>query len=93
MIACLRSSRFMYPQNRDAPVFLDLRRLHNLDNPPGGRNGKKFVVTKRLPKIVINKGFDTLPEARNYWCGEAIKLEDLGMQKMDFTIQGFHEED
>lgn len=95
MIACLRSSRFMYPQNRDAPVFLDLRRIHNTDTPPGGKNGKKFVVSKRVlaAKTHINKGFTTLPEARSYWCGEAIKLEDLGMEKMDFVISGFHEED
>jgi len=74
-------------------VFLDLRRIHNLDNPPGGKGGKKFVVSRRVRGATINKGFVTLPEARNYWCGEAIKLEDLGMEKMDFTISGFHEED
>ena len=95
MIACLRSSRFMYPQNRAEPVFLDLRRFHNLDNPPGGKKGKKFVVSKRVlaAKTTINKGFDTLNEARTHWCVEAMRLEDMGMQKMDFTISGFHEED
>ena len=94
-VMLLRSTRFMYPQARNAPVFLDLRRIHDLDTPPGGRNGKKFVVSKRLlaEKTHINKGFDTLPAARSYWCDEAIKLEDLGMDKMNFTISGFHEED
>ena len=94
MIACLRSSRFLYP-NGDAPIFLDLRRLHNLDSPPGGRGNKKFVVSKRVlaAKTTINKGFDTLNEARTHWCVEAMKMEDMGMQKMDFTISGFHEED
>ena len=95
MLVCLRSSRFMFPQNRDAPVFLGLRRMHNLDTPPGGRGGKKFVVTKLMPavKVVVNKGFGTLNEARRYFLEEASKLEDQGMDKFDFKISGFHEED
>ena len=94
-VMLLKSTRFMYPQARDAPIFLDLRRIHNLDTPPGGRNGKKFVVSKRIlaEKSQVNKAFGTVNEAHMYWAYEAIRMEDLGMEKMNFKIDGFHEED
>jgi hypothetical protein len=75
-------------------VFIDLRRLHNLDEQ---RHNKGFVVTRRLKvdgkSLVVNKWHDTLREARVHWLTEASKLEDQGMTRLDFTITGFHEED
>ena len=44
MIACLRSTRFMWPDGSGV-VFLDLRRLHNLSEQ---RHNKGFVVSRRL---------------------------------------------
>ena len=95
MVACLRSSRFMLGHDRTNPVHLDLRRLHNLK---AENDNKAFVVTKRfwMPetgRITSSKHFDTLAEARRYWCEQAVMLEDQGMQRMDWHISGFHEED
>lgn len=98
-VMCLRSTRFMDPMTRDHPVFLDLRRVHNLHAPPGGKNSKEFVVMKRmparspLPSKMVKWAFDTLPEARSQWLYEGYLMEDKGMEKLDFLIQGFHEED
>ncbi len=98
MIACLRSTRFMMPDG-SASVFLDLRRLMDLDAMARGRKTRQFVVTRRLGhqvdgiKVIMNKSFDELPEARAYWCEQAMKYEDKGMQRLDIHIAGFHEED
>lgn len=83
MIACLRSSRFMYP-DRSRSVFIELRR----------RNGQ-FVVTRRTthPNVMIHKEFAVIREAREFWRGEAVKLEDAGLIRLDMHIAGFHEED
>ena len=98
MIACLRSTRFMYP-DRSASVFIDLRRLHNTA-ALNQRNAKSFVVSRRLSrpldglgtKMILNKWFNTLSEARSYWYEQAGILEDQGLTRLDFTISGFHEE-
>lgn len=98
MIACLRSSRFSLPDG-SAPVFLDLRRVHNIQRASVSGDNKHFVVSKRISKFaagsdaIINKGFEHLNEARTYWCAEAIRLEDEGRVRMDFHISGFHDED
>lgn len=82
-----------------ASVFLELRRLQDLDAIARGRFSRQFVVTRRLGqsvagiKIVTNKSFDELPEARRYWCEQALKYQDQGMQQLDLMITGFHEED
>ena len=93
-VMLLRSTQFLYPHNRAEPVFLDLRRFHNI-KALGGKNAKKFVVSERLPAIdkIINTGFDTKAEAKQFYCERLVTLEDLGMDKMNFTISGFHEED
>ena len=96
MIACLRSSRFMYPDG-SASVHLDLRRLMDIDAIARGRSTLQFVVTRRLgaaagQNAVINKSFDTLAEARRDWCEKAMALEDKGMRRLDIHIAGFHEE-
>ena len=81
MVACLRSTRFISP-DRSISVFLDLRRLQDLDAIARGRFTLQFAVTRRLggkvggQNVIINKSFDTLPEARSYWCEQAMKLED-----------------
>ena len=98
MIACLRSTRFMMP-DRSASVFLDLRRLQDIGAILRSNESLQFVVMKRLSKkldgkqIMMKKNFDTLAEARRYWCEQAMILEDKGMIKMDLHICGFHEED
>jgi len=92
MIACLRSTRFMYP-DRSASIFLDLRRLHNVERPRDVRNARRFIVTRRFGKTVTNTGFDNLNEARDYWRIEAMKMTDQGLIRQDFHISGFHEED
>ncbi len=98
MIACLRSTRFQ-SANRQAQVFLELRRLMDLNAVASGRHTKQFVVTKRLGHkvagvpIIMKKNFDTLPEARTYWREQAMILTDQGMNRLDFHINGFHEED
>lgn len=82
-----------------SPIFLDLRRTQDTDAVVRGRNSLQFVVTMRTGQKVagchqvINKRFDTLSEARRAWCEQAMKLEDQGLQKFDFCIAGFHEED
>jgi hypothetical protein len=89
----------MDPMSRSTPVFLDLRRVHTLNAPPGGRGNKEFVVTKRmpaqtpLPAKMVKWEFGTLEEARRQWLYEGYIMEDKGMEKMDFLVQGFHEED
>lgn len=91
MVACLRSTRFLYP-DRSASVFLELRRQHDLQ---GGHNAKKFTVTRRANfgiKMIINKTFDTINEARRHWMTEASILEDQGLIRHDFFIANFHEE-
>lgn len=98
MVACLRSTRFMMPDG-SASVFLDLRRLQDPDAIARGHFTRQFVVTRRLGqqvdgiKVVTNKSFDELSEARRYWCEQAMKYEDQGMQRLDIHIAGFHEED
>lgn len=92
MIFCLRSSRFSFP-DRSATIFLELRRKHNLK---GGLNAKQFVVTRRTNfgvKIISNKTYATLSEARKGWIAQAKTLEDQGLKREDFGIVGFHEED
>ena len=104
MIACLRSSRFLKFEGGKAQVYLDLRRLQDIDAIAWGRYTRQFVVTRREPPqnrltgigIIQNKWFDSLDGemgARAYWRDEAMKLIDSGYQKIDFTIMGFHEED
>jgi hypothetical protein len=89
----------MDPMTRKHPVFLELRRCHDLGAPVGGKNSKEFVVMKRMPAAaplpgkMLRWSFDTLEEARRQWLYEGVIMEDKGMQKMDFLIQGFHEED
>lgn len=92
MIACLRSTRFIYP-DRSAAVVLELRRHHDLK---GGLNAKQFIVTRRTSfgvKMIHNKRFQTLSEARRNWFAEAQVLEDQGLKREDCIIMGFHEED
>lgn len=92
MVSCLRSTRFTYP-DRSATVFLDLRRNHNLD---GGCDAKQFIVTRRTTfgvRMISNKNFSTLNEARKYWIEQATILEDQGLHRMDYSIMNFHEED
>jgi hypothetical protein len=80
-------------------VFLELRRLQDTDAIVRGSMTRQFVVTKRLGEkvrgvnLATKKNFDTLPEARAYWCEQAMRLEDEGRLKMDLKIAGFHEED
>lgn len=91
MVSCLRSTRFTYP-DRSATIFLDLRRSHNLD---GGCDAKQFIVTRRTTfgvRMISNKTFSTLNEARRYWTEQAMILEDQGLARMDYKIMGFHEE-
>lgn len=98
MIACLRSTRFMMP-DRSVSIFLELRRLMDTGALARGSHTRQFVVTKRLgtkidgKQVMLKKNFDTLPEARSYWCEQALILEDKGMNKLDIHIMGFHEED
>ena len=98
-VMCLRSTRFMDPMTREHPIFLDLRRIHDIGAPMGAKNAKEFVVLKRMPgsapvpSKTLKWAFGTKAEARHQWVYEAMMLEDKGMQKMDFLIQGFHEED
>ena len=91
MIACLRSTRFMYP-DRSRSIFLELRRLHDIK---AAKNNKAFVVMKRMsmPNLITQKAFGTLREARTYWREQASILADEGLVSTDFRIAGFHEED
>ena len=96
MIACLRSTRFQ-TADRQAEVFLELRRLMDVNAVASGRHTKQFVVTQRMRvanrPVITKKNFDTLPEARSYWREQAMILTDQGLEKLDFHISGFHEED
>ena len=98
-VMCLRSTRFMDPMTRDHPVFLDLRRIHNIQAARGEKNAKQFIVTKRMPGLApvpsktLKWAFGTKAEAKHQWVYEAMMLEDKGMEKLDFLIKGFHEED
>jgi len=87
MIACLRSARFIYPDD-SASVFVELRRR-------GAGNDKKFVVTRRFPRLQVihNKSWDTINEARVHWDELVHELEDQGLRRCDSRIIGFHEED
>ena len=85
MVACLRSARFIYPDN-SASIFVELRRVQLGKEP-------KFLVSRRFDRNMLNKSFGTLPEARIYWRGEVAKLTDQGLRRCDSQIAGFHEED
>jgi len=98
-VMCLRSTRFMDPMSRDFPIFLELRRFHNIKAGRGDKNSKAFVVMKRMmgsktvPTETLKWPFGTKAEARRHWLAEAFILEDKGLEKLDFKIDGFHEED
>ncbi len=57
------------------------------------RKTRQFVVTMRAGPVISSKHFDDLPAARAYWCERAMVFEDKGMNRFDFQIMGFHEED
>lgn len=82
MLACLRSTQFIYP-DKSGSIYVELRR-HN----------KEFIVTQRIPRLRImhsvRKG--TLNEARSIWLETIHRYEDSGMKRKDLLISGFHEE-
>jgi len=82
MMACLRSTRFSFPDDSGS-IFIELR-----------RRNEHFIVSERIPRLKvmrnINKG--TLQEAREVWDTLVHKHEDAGMRRLDLQIQGFHEE-
>jgi hypothetical protein len=91
VIACLRSARFFYP-DRSATIFVELRRHHDTN---AIANNKEFIVTKRTSfgiKMIHNKSFGTIAEARRHWIEEVHQLEDHGLVRSDIPILGFHEE-
>ena len=96
MIACLRSTRFQ-SADRQSQVFLDLRRLMDINALAASRHTKQFVVTKRMSlagrPVITKKNFDTKTEARSYWLEQAMILTDTGMTRLDIHISGFHGED
>ena len=89
MVACLRSARFIYPDN-SASIFVELRRIHDT---LASADNKTFVVTRRLGQTMINKSFGTLSEARRWWTDQVTQLTDQGLRRVDSAILGFHEED
>lgn len=95
MVALLRLSRFMSPDKYNF-VLLELRQLQDTKALVTSRHTKQFCVTKRFtdfPNEIANNWFDTKKAARQFWSEEAVKMEDAGMQRYDFTIHGFHEDD
>ena len=98
MIACLRSARFVLPDN-SASVYIELRRLHNITAQSVDNSNRAFLVTKRysnLPNVMSRKLFEgsgALNEARSYWKHQMMILEDQGLRRCDDRIIGFHEED
>ena len=90
MLACLRSAQFMYADG-SAGVVVELRRHHDLHSQCAN---KEFLVTKRVtrPQIIMTKAFGTYPEATRYWDVEVAKLTNMGFERRDARIIGFHEE-
>jgi hypothetical protein len=82
MMACLRSARFVFPDDSGS-IFVELRRRND-----------HFIVSERIPKLKvlrnINRG--TYREGCATWDELVHKHEDSGMRRSDLVIQGFHEE-
>lgn len=90
MFACLRSAQFMYP-GRAGGIVIELRRHHDTASRC---DNKEFLVTKRLTAmpVVMTKAFGTYREATRYWDEQVAVIADMGLERRDARIIGWHEE-
>jgi len=90
VIAALCVAGFRFPSG-EGRVLLVVRRHHDT---AAAADNKAFSFSRTVPSVGATsfREFGTYREARRYFDTEVRALEDTGMVRESWEIQGFHEE-